>query len=88
MEINNIKLFEPHIIPNASEADNVYSDDVFVINEDGLHGIAFYDFEGEKWGFHTSTLVDYNEVGYEMKWWWYYPPIELKDIQSATETNP
>jgi len=65
--------------PLPSKNDITFSDDVFIIDEDGMHGLAYYSFEDCQWKFHTDTLVDYNEVGHETKWKWYYPTFTVKD---------
>ena len=65
--------------PLPSKNDITFSDDVFIIDEDGMHGLAYYSFEDCQWKFHTDTLVDYNEVGHETKWKWYYPTVTVKD---------
>ena len=65
--------------PLPSKNDITLSDDVFIIDEDGMHGLAYYSFEDCQWKFHTDTLVDYNEVGHETKWKWYYPTVTVKD---------
>ena len=65
--------------PLPSKNDITFSDDVFIIDEDGMHGLAYYSFEDCQWKFHTDTLVDYNEIGHETKWKWYYPTFTVKD---------
>lgn len=60
-------------IPKVSSDDSDYSEDVFIIDEDGMNGLAYYCFRDSKWYFHTDTLVDYFEEGNETKWKWYYP---------------
>ena len=65
----NPKKTQPRLNP---EGDNI-SVDVFVIDEHGLHGIAFFCYESNEWLFHTDTLIDYNEEGNNTKWLWYYP---------------
>ncbi len=90
-DTDNIKLpvpsqvvfYNPDQFPKKSEdydKDAPYSDDVMIIDENGIHGIGFYDFESLKWCFHTDTLVDYDEPGHETKWKWYYPIFEIKDV--------
>lgn len=68
-------LNDPSEFPTRVKGEE-FSVDVFVIDENGMHGIAFYSFDDQKWRFHTDTLVDYNEAGNETKWKWYYPIIE------------
>lgn len=90
-DADNIKLpvpsqvvfYNPDQFPKKSEdycEDAPYSDDVMIIDENGIHGIGFYDFKYIKWSFHTDTLVDYDEPGHETKWKWYYPIFEIKDV--------
>ncbi len=69
---------KPDPNPEAPE----HSVDVFIMDEDGMHGLAAYSFADEKWIFHTDTLVDYDEEGAETKWRWYYPPFTKKQIFS------
>lgn len=70
--------YDPCVDPIHVEGEN-FSVDVFVIDEEGMHGLAFYNFDTHKWSFHTDTLVDYNEPGHETKWKWYYPPYGVKE---------
>lgn len=72
--------YDPSAIPAVSEEDCSHSVDVFILDEEGMHGLAFYSFEDKRWIFHTDTLVDYNEPGNEMKWKWYYPPFGLAEV--------
>lgn len=72
----NPKTDKPHPSKDVKE----HSVDVFTIDEDGMHGLAFYDFEDEKWSFHTETMVDYEEPGNETKWNWYYPSVTKKNL--------
>lgn len=75
--------FKPEVSKDLSGKDEEFSVDVFIIDENGLHGLAFYNFDTGKWSFHTDTVVDYNEPGHETKWWWYYPPIELEQLNKG-----
>ena len=59
---------------------NLFSVDVFIIDEDGINGIAFYNFDTKDWGYHSDTLGKYDEGS--VKWFWYYPPINENDINS------
>lgn len=77
---NQVVFYNPEQLPKKSKDDESFSDDVFIIDENGIHGIGYYDFELSKWSFHTDTLVDYNELGHETKWKWYYPLFEIKDV--------
>ena len=76
--LNNIqiKVYQPTTHPKQSKEDIEYSVDVFIIDENGMNGLAYYHFTDEQWHFHTDTLVDYNEIGSETKWVWYYPPVQ------------
>lgn len=62
--------------PKPSEDCPEFSVDVFIIDENDMHGLACYHFEDKKWIFHTDTLVDYDEKGAETKWKWYYPDVQ------------
>jgi len=75
-----IRLYDPELNkPNPSKDDVTFSVDVFIIDENKLHGLGYYHFKDCKWYFHTDTLVDYNEAGAETKWKWYYPVVEWND---------
>lgn len=64
-----------------------FSVDVITCDEDGLLCIGFYNFDTQKWGFHSDTLVDYYEEGIpEMDFNWMYPPAELTQID-RTKSN-
>ena len=73
-----VGLYDPTVFPNQVSGEH-FSEDVFVVDENGMHGLAFYNFDTETWGFHTDTLVDYNEEGAETKWKWYYPTATIHD---------
>lgn len=75
-----IKTFDPEKSrPRKSPDDSAFSETVFIIDEEGLDGLAFFSFEDDKWTFLTDTLVDYYEPGHETKWRWYYPPVKWVD---------
>lgn len=79
----------PSVKPIPAPDDPLNSVDVFIMDEDGMHGLAYYSFEDKKWCFHTDTLVDYNEPGSETKWVWYYPPYNKEDVKFSTDhVNP
>ncbi len=73
------KFYNPDEYPTRVEGED-FSVDVFILDETGVHGIAFWNFDDEVWRFHTDTLVDYNEKGAETKWKWYYPPFEVQTV--------
>jgi hypothetical protein len=73
-----VNLYDPTVFPNQVPSEH-FSEDVFVVDEHGMHGLAFYNFDTETWGFHTDTLVDYNEEGAKTKWKWYYPTATIHD---------
>jgi hypothetical protein len=73
-----IKFYKPKQLPKPSVDAPEFSDDVFIVDEDGLHGIAYYSFEDKRWCFHTDTLCDYSKG--DIKWRWYYPPFDYKQI--------
>lgn len=82
IEINpKVNVFDPNSKPIESEDDKMLSVDVCCIDEEGLHNLGYYNFEENKWKFHTDTLVDYFEKGNETKWWWYYPVVTKKVIE-------
>ncbi len=74
LECKPARFYSPDEYPTRVE-DEDFSVDVFILDENGMHGIAFWNFDDEVWRFHTDTLVDYNEKGAETKWKWYYPPF-------------
>ena len=74
--------YDPSEYPTRVEGED-FSVDVFILDETGVHGIAFWNFDDEVWRFHTDTLVDYNEKGAETKWKWYYPPFGLDQVFKA-----
>lgn len=76
------RFYNPTEHPTRVEGED-FSVDVFILDEDCVHGIAFWNFDDEVWRFHTDTLVDYNEKGAETKWKWYYPPFELSEVFKA-----
>lgn len=67
-------------IPKVSEKDKRFSVDVFTMDENGMHGLAFYSFEDSGRWIHSDNVTDYFEKGNEENWKWYYPPFEKKDI--------
>ena len=73
---------DPSEYPARIEGED-FSVDVFILDETGVHGIAFWNFDDEVWRFHTDTLVDYNEPNAETKWKWYYPPFGLDQVFKA-----
>lgn len=76
-----VHLYDPSVVfPKACEDDPEFSVDVCIIDEENMHGLAYYIFAERRWSFHTDTLVDYNEIGAETKWMWYYPVVNANDI--------
>ena len=78
-EVKNItiQLFDPdYNKPRLRKDFPGVSVDVFTLNRHGEHGLAFFSFEDEKWYVHTETFVGYVENTHELKWMWYYPPID------------
>ena len=73
------KFHNPSEYPTRVEGEE-FSVDVFILDETGVHGIAFWNFDDKVWRFHTDTLVDYNEPNAETKWKWYYPPYDLNQV--------
>lgn len=72
-----VRLFDPERNkPRKHKCDPMYSDDVCTIDENNIHGLAFYSFEDEEWMFHTEVLTDYKKV----KWMWYYPVVSADDV--------
>ena len=79
VEAREPRFYNPTEYPTRVEGED-FSVDVFILDEDGVHGIAFWNFDDEVWRFHTDTLVDYNEKGAETKWKWYYPPFDKETV--------
>ena len=71
--------YEPTEYPTRVEGED-FSVDGFILDETGVHGIAFWNFDDKVWRFHTDTLVDYNELNAETKWKWYYPSYGLNEV--------
>jgi hypothetical protein len=77
-----LQLYDPNIDkPKRGEEEPAFSEDICIIDENGLHGVACFSFELDLWVFHYDTLVDYREKDKTTKWKWYYPPISNKDIE-------
>ena len=77
VEISDPKKYKPKPLDN----DPAFSEDVCLIDEKGLIGVASFAFEEDRWLFHFDTIIDYEKEGVEIKWKWYYPPISNKDIE-------
>lgn len=70
-----VHLFDPSkYIPEPSQDDIIFSEDVLTIDENNLQGVAYYCFNSNRWRSHTDTLCNPEEI----KWMWYYPPINAK----------
>ncbi|MES2379710.1 MAG: hypothetical protein V4538_01625 [Bacteroidota bacterium] len=69
------QLFPPTQLPKPSTDDAAFSDDVFIIDENNNHGMAYYSFQNGKWYFYTDTNVDYITPRPASKWLWYYPTV-------------
>lgn len=52
--------------------------DVITCDKDGTLNIGYYNFDTQRWGFHTDTLVDYYEKGELKPFVWMYKPENLK----------
>ena len=76
-----VRLFDPKKNkPRPSADDITFSEDVCIIDENNMQGVAYFCFESMQWRFHTDALVGYDEPGNETKWMWYYPPVDAKMI--------
>lgn len=65
-----VKLYNPELNkPNPSLDDITFSEDVFIISESGVHGLAYFDFEEDEWNFHTERV---DNVPFK----WYYPIVK------------
>ena len=77
-----LRLYDPTINkPKPCEEDPACSEDICMIDEHGMQGVAYFSFELNIWVFHYDTLVDYREKDIKTKWKWYYPPVSNKDIE-------
>ena len=56
----------------------LHSIDVVTMDELNLPNIGFYNYDTEKWSFHTDTLIDPYEGGKLIDFVWMYIPKELK----------
>lgn len=79
VEAGETRFYNQNEYPTRVDGED-FSVDVFILDENGVHGIAFWNFDDEVWRFHTDTLVDYNEPNAETKWKWYYPPFDKETI--------
>lgn len=79
---NKIQLFDPKTNkPKSNKEEPEFSEDICIIDENGVNGIAFFSFKEKKWIFYIDTLIDYNSEGAGIKWKWYYPPLNSNDIE-------
>jgi hypothetical protein len=77
-----LHLFDPKTNkPKPSADDPAFSEDICLIDENGLIGVACFAFEENMWLFNFDSLVDYEKEGVETEWKWYYPPICNMDIE-------
>lgn len=58
-----------------------FSVDVITCDKSGLINLGFYNYDMEKWSFHTDTLQNYDNVEFV----WIYAPKGL--IQKAKSIN-
>lgn len=59
-------------------SEEEHSVDVFTRSKDGLLNIGYWNYDTEKWAFHTDTLIDPYENGELMEFVWMYEPKELE----------
>lgn len=79
---NEILLFDPKTNkPKLNKDEPAFSEDICIIDENGVNGIAFFSFVEKKWVFYIDTLIDYNTEAAGIKWRWYYPPVCSKDVE-------
>lgn len=75
-----MKVYTRNNKPDPSQDDPSFSQDVIIMTEDEMLNIGYFDYEQDKWKYHTDTLVDLNEPDEEgvlIKFNWIYPPKEL-----------
>lgn len=74
-----MKVYNRNNKPKPSNDSMTLSVDVIAYTEEGLLNIACFDFEEDKWIWHTDTLIDMEELieGQPMPFNWIYPPAEL-----------
>ncbi|MCL6295448.1 hypothetical protein [Jejuia spongiicola] len=80
--INNIVvcMYDPKEDKPVPDKLDTFSEDVYVLNEKGLNGLACFCYKSNRWKFHTEMMEDYNNTELNIKWWWYYPPVKVSDI--------
>ena len=80
--INNIvvSLYDPKKDKPAPDKHDTFSEDVYILDEKGLNGLACFCYKNNQWKFHTEMMEDYNNTELNIKWWWYYPPVKVSDI--------
>ena len=77
-----LDIFDPKKYkPKPMAEDPAFSEDVCLIDEEGLIGVVCFAFKEDRWLFHFDTLVDYENEDVAIKWKWYYPPVVSKDIE-------
>ena len=82
--MNKPKLHKPFNRPRPNQEAPHISVDVFTIDEEGMHGLAFYSFTDERWYFHTETLIDVQTI----QWRWYYPVVTCFCKTNHKNTTP
>jgi len=81
-----MKIYKNTEHPKLSEdsekptSDAQLSEDVFTYDQEGLMNVAYYDYDEEKWNFHTDTLIDPYENGKLFNFVWLYCPKEMIDL--------
>lgn len=70
------EIFEKTIFPRKDKNLLETSEDVCTVDDKGMHGLAWYNFDTKKWSFHTDTLTDPETT----MWWWYYPVVSKRDL--------
>ena len=76
MEIFNNTLYPRHERDDDG-SELSHSVDVIVCDDSDMLHIGFYDYEYQKWRFHTETLVDPYEGGEIFDFVWAYKPEQL-----------
>ena len=80
MEFVKPTFHQPSEKPIPAPDDPANSVDVFIMDEDGMHGLAFYSFEYEEWWMNADDFDGFEDG--QSKWVWYYPPYTTEDVVS------
>jgi hypothetical protein len=77
-----MKVYNRYNKPEPSPDDPSFSVDVIVMTKDGVLNIGFFNYDLDKWLWHTDTSVDMEELidGEPVEFNWIYPVKELSEF--------